>query len=71
MKLIEDWKRILIKAWSIKLIILAGLLSGMEIALPLFSDALPQGLFAGLSFLSTMGAFIARIVAQPKGIPND
>lgn len=49
--------------------ILAALLSGVEIILPLFSDAFPRGLFAGLSFAATVGAFVARFVAQ-KGLSN-
>lgn len=59
-----DWKRILKKAWSIRLMLLAGLLSAVEVALPLFSDAMPRGVFAALSGLSVGGAFVARLVAQ-------
>lgn len=46
--------------------ILAGLLSGAEIALPILDGILPipRGLFAALSGLATCGAFVARIVAQ-------
>jgi hypothetical protein len=66
MKLVWNWKRVLKHAWSIRLIVLAGLLSGAEIALPLIREAIdvPAGLFAGLSFAATAGAFIARLVAQ-------
>lgn len=59
-----DWKRILRKAWSIRLMLLAGLLSAVEVALPFFSDAMPRGVFAALSGLSVGGAFVARLVAQ-------
>ncbi len=64
MHLRNDWKQILKKAWSIRLIILAGLLSGAEVILPFFSDALPRGVFAGLSMIVVGGAFVARLVAQ-------
>jgi hypothetical protein len=63
-KLADDWKDVLRKAWSIRLMILAGVLSGVEIALPLFADALPRGTFAALSGLSVAAAFVARLVAQ-------
>lgn len=65
-KLVWNWKRVLQHAWSIRLIVLAGLLSGAEIALPLLQEILPvsRGVFAGLSFAATAGAFIARLVAQ-------
>lgn len=66
MKLVADWRHILRKAWSVRLMILAGLLSGLEVILPLFVDALPRNLFAGLSMLTISGAFMARIVAQKE-----
>lgn len=59
-----DWKAIVKKAWSIRLMLLAGLLSAVEVALPFFSDAMPRGVFAALSGLSVGGAFVARLVAQ-------
>ncbi|PZU93107.1 MAG: hypothetical protein DI527_07615 [Chelatococcus sp.] len=64
--LVWNWKRVLKHAWSIRFIILAGLLSGAEIALPLLQGAIdvPPRLFAGLSFAATAGAFVARLVAQ-------
>ena len=72
MKLLDDWKRVLRRAWSIRLILLAGLLSGIEVALPLLDGfvSLPRGLFAGLSAIMTAGAFIARLLAQ-KEVAND
>lgn len=66
MKLLTDWKRILKRAWSIRLLILAGVLSGIEVILPFFSDAIPRGPFAVLSFLAVAGAFVARLVAQKE-----
>lgn len=67
MKLIENWRDVLRKAWSMRLMLLAAMLSGVEIVLPLFHEALPRGLFAVLSFLAVAGAFVARLVAQ-KGL---
>ena len=62
--LYDNWKDIVRRAWSIRFIILAGLLTGCEVVLPLFSDAIPAGLFAFLSFIAVTAAFISRIVAQ-------
>lgn len=64
--LVKNWRAVLRRAWSIKLIILAGILSGAEIALPLIQDLLPipRGVFAGLSFLATAAGLVARLVAQ-------
>lgn len=69
MKLIDDWKKILKKAWSIRLLVIASLLSGVEIIIPLLVDSFPKGVFAALSFVFTAAAFVARIVAQ-KGFDN-
>ena len=64
MKIIPNWREVLKWAWSIRLAALAAVLSGVEIALPFFAESFPAGIFAGLSFLATVGAFIARFVAQ-------
>lgn len=64
--LIDDWRTILRHAWSIRLAILAALLSGVEIVLPLFADAFPRGLFAAMSFVATAAATVARLIAQPR-----
>jgi hypothetical protein len=60
----KDWRDILRKAWSIRLMILAGVLSGIEVVLPMYSNDLPRGLFAVLSMGTISAAFIARIMAQ-------
>ncbi len=66
MKLLHNWRDVLKFAWSIRLMVIAGLLSGAEIALPLLDGVvvIPRGVFAALSFAATAGAFIARLIAQ-------
>lgn len=71
MTLYPNWRRILHKAWSIRLGLLAGLFSAAEVILPLFGDVLPRNLFAALSFVAVMGAVVARLVAQPKTLGDD
>ena len=66
MTLLNDWKKILKKAWSVRLVLLSGLLSGVEVILPLYVDSIPRGIFATLSILTAIGATLARIMAQPK-----
>jgi hypothetical protein len=58
------WKQILRKAWSIRFIILAGILTGLEVILPMFSVYFPVGTFALLSFGCVVAAFVARIMVQ-------
>lgn len=67
MKLYDNWKEIMRRSWSLRFIILAGILSGIEVVLPFFSDDIPRNLFAVLSFLAVAAAFVARLVAQ-RGI---
>lgn len=44
--------------------VLAGVLSGVEVILPLFHTSIPHGLFAVLSAVATASAFVARLLAQ-------
>lgn len=69
MNLYNNWRTILKRAWSIRLMLLAGLLSGCEVIVPLFADALPRDVFAALSGLSVMAALVARLVVQ-KDLPE-
>ena len=69
MKLIEDWRWVVRKAWSVRLIILAAALSGVEVALSVMaafsiSPGIPAGIFAALSGIVTIAAFSARFIAQ-------
>ena len=64
MKLAPDWKLVLRKAWSIRLMLLAGILTGCEAILPLYQEAIPRGLFAILSMIAIVGGFVARLLAQ-------
>lgn len=62
MKPVHNWRAVLRKAWSVRLMILAALLSGGEVVLPFFQDWIPAGVFAGLSGLTVAAAFVARLV---------
>lgn len=69
MNIREDWEWVLKRAWSVKLIVLAAVLSGIEVMLAVLSAyqvALPiaPGTFAALSGFVTIAAFVARFIAQ-------
>lgn len=72
-KLVPDWWRVLRRAWSIRLIVVAGILSGCEVALPIIDQfvSIPRGTFAALTGLVTCGALISRLVAQENLKGND
>jgi hypothetical protein len=56
MRLASDWKRVLRHAWSVRLIVIAGILSGIEAVLPLI-DAFPVS--------ETIQILIAVAIATP------
>lgn len=64
MNLAQNWRTLLRKAWSVRLMVLAFLLTMAEVMLPFFSDAVPPKLFAVLSGLAVAGAFVSRLIAQ-------
>lgn len=64
MDLIPDWKIVARKAWSVRLMALASILSGCEAVLPYAEFMLPRGSFALLSFVIVTLALLARFVAQ-------
>ncbi len=67
MTLLPDWKWILRKAWSIRLIATAAMLTGAEAVLSAFgTDWLPIPLWGrmALIFFVMMAAFGLRLVAQ-------
>jgi len=46
--------------------LLAGLFTSAEAVLPFFSDSIPRGLFAILTFISVTIGMIMRVVAQKE-----
>lgn len=66
MTLISNWKQILVRAWSVRLILLAGIFTVLEAVVPLFQDRLPPSIFAIMSGLTALAALLARIIAQPS-----
>ena len=70
MKLLSNWKSILKKAWSIRLLVIAGLLSGLEVILPYFADFMPGGVFSALSLAVISAAFVTRLLAQ-QGVSHE
>jgi hypothetical protein len=67
----ENWREILKKAWSIRLLFIAAILSAIEAAIPFLTFVpAPQGFFAIMSALATGAAFVARLLAQ-KNMKDD
>lgn len=73
MKLLSNWQAVLTKAWSIRFIVLAAMLSGVEVTIQYLDGfmGIPQNLFAALSGLASAAALVARIVAQENVPPKE
>lgn len=67
--IIHNWRDILMRAWSVKLLAIAAILTGIETAMPLLDGYIdiPRKTFAALTFGVVCTAFIARFLAQ-KGL---
>lgn len=74
MTFIDDWKRQFPKLWSVRLALLAGLASAVESGYQIYLTGQPP-LIALSATLLSLGAAIARIIAQPSvtgnGAPAD
>ena len=70
MSLIRDWRRVLKRAWSLRLIVLATIFSGLEVAVQFLQDdfepLFPKGVFAIIAGVVSIAAFVARLMAQKK-----
>ena len=58
------------KLWSVRLSILAAALGALEVTLPLWQPALPDGLFAALASVVGVSAAVARVIKQ-EGISDE
>jgi hypothetical protein len=72
MTLITEWKSTLKSAWSVRWIIAAAMLSGLEVAMPMLRESLeplgflPPGTFAVTSAIASAASVVARVLAQPE-----
>lgn len=67
-RLVTNWKQVMKRSWSIWLIVLAGLMSGLEASISRLPDVmeLPQGTYAALSLAVSACAWVARLLAQKE-----
>lgn len=66
MKLIDDWRWVLRRAWSMRLAVLAACLSASEVAIQILAPAFPTGRFAALAGLVSLAAAVARLIQQGR-----
>ena len=68
--LLKNWPAILQKAWSVKFNIAAAFFGAAEVVVALVQpDGIADGVFAGIAAIISIGASVARIMAQ-KELPG-
>lgn len=65
MKFIDNWKRKCPKLWSVRLAVVAGLLSGIEAGFNFYATG-SAPIIALMAMILSLSAAFSRIVAQPK-----
>ena len=66
-KLIDDWRAVLKRAWSFKFSLLAALLGAVEMVVQFYQPAsIRPGVFAGIAGGVSLASALARLVAQQE-----
>jgi hypothetical protein len=69
MTLIEDWDALVLKLWSVRLALIAAILSGIETYFQYHTTGSAPLITCAATVVSLLAAF-ARIVAQPAAIAS-
>lgn len=69
MKFIDDWKRQFPKLWSVRFALLAALASAIETGMNLYATGTAP-LLVIATCMASVGAAIARVIAQPSVTSN-
>jgi hypothetical protein len=64
-KFVADWRGVIKHAWSIRVAMLWGAVSGLVMVWSAFSDVLPLPVYAAGGVLISVIATIARVTKQP------
>jgi hypothetical protein len=70
MKVLKEWKLLVRKAWSLRFMAIAAVLSGLEAIAPFAAPWLGQRTFALIMFGVVAAAFVARLLVQ-KGVTDE
>lgn len=67
MNLVQNWRAILSKAWSVKFNIAATVFGAAEVIVALLQpQGIPNGVFAGIAAVISIAANVSRIMAQKE-----
>lgn len=65
MQLIDEWRAVLARAWSVRLGVLTSVLAVLDAVTPALGGLVSPGTLAALTAVSAAGTVLSRIVAQP------
>lgn len=66
-RLIENWRHVLRRAWSVKFSIIAAVLASAEVVVAIVQPVgVSGGLFSTAAALVSVGSIVARALAQPE-----
>lgn len=65
MNLIDDWRRKFHRLWSVRLALIAAVLSAIEVAINWWLSGKPPLIVIGAGLFSLCAA-IARVISQPR-----
>ncbi len=71
LKLLDNWKQVLKKAWSVRFAIMAAIFSGLEAFFLGMQDGLfglPHGTMIAISAIFSATSIYARVLDQPKSM---
>ncbi len=66
MTLIDEWRYLGPRLWSVRLAIASALFGALEVVLPFVQEFIPPGVFAGLSVVAALGSAAARLIQQTE-----
>lgn len=67
---LPEWKRILKRAWSIRIALLLGALNGLYGAFDVFKDLMPPYAFLALNMALSIAVVAGRLTKQ-KGVSDE
>lgn len=71
MRLVEDWRRVLARAWSVRFMFLATAMSGLAAVWFALADYVPIWLFILGGVVLPMVALAARLISQKEFRDDD
>lgn len=64
MKLIDEWKAVATKAWSVRLAVASALFAATDVIIPIITPEYPTRAFTMLAGAFAIGSALVRVIQQ-------